>query len=71
MARREAVHAVQVAVASLPEDYREVIRLRYFEGKTLSDTAAAMARSPDAVRALTDRAKKQMRDALGRFAPTF
>ena len=66
IARREAVRAVQVVIAGLPDDYQQAIRLRYFEGKSLAETAAAMDRSPGAVRGLIDRAKEKMRAALGR-----
>ncbi|MHB9048252.1 MAG: sigma-70 family RNA polymerase sigma factor [Pirellulales bacterium] len=66
MARGEVVQAVQVAVAGLAEDYREVIRWRYLEGKSVEETAAIMGRSPGAVRGLADRAKEKIREALGR-----
>ncbi len=66
VARHEAVKAIQVAVASLPEDYRQAVRLRYLEGMSLSEVATAMHRSPGAIRGLLDRAKQQMRDAMGR-----
>jgi len=66
IARREAVGAVQVAMAGLPDDYQQAIRLRYFEGKSLAETAAAMDRTPGAVRGLLDRAKEKMLAALGR-----
>jgi RNA polymerase sigma-70 factor (ECF subfamily) len=66
VARREWVQAVQVAMAGLPEDYREAIRLRYLEGKSLSQVADAMQRSPGAIRGLIGRAREKMRAALGR-----
>ncbi len=66
IARREAVGAVQVAIAGLPDDYQQAIRLRYFEGKSLAETAAGMDRTPGAVRGLLDRAKEKMLAALGR-----
>jgi RNA polymerase sigma-70 factor (ECF subfamily) len=66
VARREAVQAVQVAMAGLPEDYRRAVRLRYLEGKGLGEVAGTMRRSPGAIRGLLDRAKQRMRAALGR-----
>ena len=66
IARREAVQAVQVAIAGLPGDQRDAIRLRFLGGKSLQETADAMGRSPDAVRGLIHRAKQELRDALGR-----
>ena len=65
-ARREAVTAMQVALASLPEAHRQAIRLRYLEGRSLEEVAAMMGCTPDAVRGLCHRAKKKLRDALGR-----
>jgi RNA polymerase sigma-70 factor (ECF subfamily) len=66
MARHEAVGAVQVAIAGLPDDYQQAVRLRYLEGKSLAETAEAMGRTPGAIRGLLDRAKDKMREALGR-----
>jgi RNA polymerase sigma-70 factor (ECF subfamily) len=66
IAGREAIQAVQVAIAGLTDDYRTAIRLRYLEGKSLAETAELMARTPAAVRGLLDRAKEKMREALGR-----
>ena len=66
LARDEAVRAIQVALAGLPNDHREAIQLRYFDGCTLEETAALMNRSPGAVRGLLDRGKQKMRDALAR-----
>lgn len=68
MRHAEAEQAMRLAIAELPEDYREVIRLRYFQRKSIEDTAAVMGRSKASVRALTDRAKKQLREALGRIS---
>ena len=64
----EAVAAVQDALDSLPDDYRQAIELRVLSGKSLEETAAAMSRSPRAVQGLIDRAKKKMRAGLGRLS---
>lgn len=66
VARREAVAAMQVALASLSEGHRQAIRLRYLEGRSLEETAAILGCTPDAVRGLCHRAKKKLREALGR-----
>lgn len=71
VARREAVQAIQVAVAGLPDDYREAIRLRYLEGKGLEEIASSMDRTPGAVRGLLARGKEKMRDAMGRSSLWF
>ena len=66
VARREAVCAMQVALASLSDDHRQAIRLRYLDGRSIEETACIMDRSEDAVRGLCHRAKKKLRAALGR-----
>ena len=63
---REAVSAMQIALASLPDDYRLAIRLRYVEGQSLEDVGKRVGRSEDAVRGLLHRAKRKLRDAMGR-----
>ena len=64
----EAEQAMRLAIAELPEDYRQVIQLRYFEMRSIQETAKLMSRSEASVRALTDRAKKQLREAIGRIS---
>jgi RNA polymerase sigma-70 factor (ECF subfamily) len=71
LARDEAVRAVHVAMAGLREDYREAVRLRFLEGQSVEGVAAAMHRSPGAVRGLIDRAKRAMREAMGRASGYF
>ena len=66
LARREAIQAIQVAVAGLPAEYQQAIELRYFEGYSLEETAVLMQRSPGAVRGLLDRSKKKIRESLKR-----
>jgi RNA polymerase sigma-70 factor (ECF subfamily) len=66
LARREAIQAIQVALAGLPDDYRQAVQLRYFDKHSLEETARLMNRTTGAVRGLLDRAKKKMEEALGR-----
>ena len=66
--RGEALGALSVAIAELPADYREVIRLRFLEGRSIEETSQTMDRTPAAVRALADRAKKQLRETMGRLS---
>ena len=56
--------AVLRALTTLPEDYREVLRLTRFEGRPIQEVAERMARSTDAVKKLYGR-------ALSRFAEAF
>ena len=71
LARKEAVCAAQVAMAGLPEDHREAVRLHFLEGRSVDAVAAAMHRTPGAVRGLIDRAKRAMRETLGRASRYF
>ena len=70
-AGREAARAIRVGLAGLPGDQQEAIRLRYFDGRSVQQTAAAMDRSPGAVRGLVYRAKRALRDTLGRSSRWF
>lgn len=66
MARAEALQAVQVRLAGLPDDQQEAIRLRYLNQQSLESVAVAMQKSPAAVRGLVHRAKTSLREMLGR-----
>ena len=59
---------MQAALATMPDDYREALRLRYFEGLSIDETATRLGRTPAAVRGLTDRGKARLRDILGRMS---
>ena len=67
-ARHEAIAAVQAEIEALPADYGLAVRLRLLECRSLEETATVMNRSPRAVQGLLDRAKKKMRDAIGRLS---
>jgi len=54
-----------MGIAALPSDQRDAIRTHLLEYKTLAETAAAMDRTPGAVRALIHRGKRQLRQFLG------
>ncbi len=66
MSRKESMQALHVSIAELPEDYRLVVLLRYFEGQSLAEIAKELGRSEGAVRGLLDRARAKLRDAMGR-----
>ena len=66
MSRKESMQALHVSIAELPEDYRLVVLLRYFEGRSLAEIADELGRSEGAVRGLLDRARAKLRDAMGR-----
>jgi len=71
VAGHEARSAFYVAFASLPAEYREVLRLRRLEEKSLAEVASAMNRSEDAVRSLLYRAEKKLREAMGESSQWF
>ena len=66
VARHEAAAALQVGVASLPEDQRIVVRAKFFEGKNVQEIADQIDRTPDAVRGLIHRAQKNLAAMMGR-----
>jgi RNA polymerase sigma-70 factor (ECF subfamily) len=65
-AKQEGVQAIRVGLAGLPDDQRRAVQLRLIEGHGLHETAAAMNRTPDAIRGLIHRGKQGLREALGR-----
>jgi len=58
---------IQTAVDALPADYRLAVVLRYFEGLSGAEMAAAMGRSVKAVERLLARAKSALEPQLRRF----
>jgi RNA polymerase sigma-70 factor (ECF subfamily) len=66
VARREAVRAMQVALAALPDSHRQAIWLRYLQGLSLEESAKRMGRSLDSVRGLCARGRQRLREILGR-----
>lgn len=71
VARHEAAAAVQVSLASLPDDQRCAVELRYLDGQTENQVAASMGRTRDAVHGLVVRARSSMRELLGRSSRWF
>ena len=64
--RKETVRAMQIALATLSEDHRRAVYLRYLRGLSLEEAAKRMSRSKGAVRGLCYRAKRELREVLGR-----
>ena len=69
--RYEAIQAVKVGIAGLPDDQRTAIQMRFLEGRSLEQTAVGMGRTPSAVRSLIHRAKQSLREILGRSSRWF
>jgi RNA polymerase sigma-70 factor, ECF subfamily len=64
MMAEERALAVAAAIDRLPEDYRQVIALRYQEGCSFDEIAALMQRSDNAVRKLWFRAIERLEQEL-------
>ena len=65
-AKNEWCEELQIALAMLPEDQREVIKLQYFEQLSLKEIAELLDRSVGSVRGLLQRAKDALRNSLER-----
>jgi len=59
---RQSVHQ---ALADLPQDYQEVLVLKYIKDMPVLAISQIMGRSPKSVEGLLSRARKAMRDNLG------
>ena len=66
VAKDEAINAMQVAIAGLPDDQREAVNLRCLQGKSIEDTAKEMNRSASAIRSLIHRAKQALHSTMYR-----
>jgi len=66
VAGHEAVQAIQIAINELPANQRRALQLHCLEGKSLEAVAEELQCTKDAVRGLVDRAKRRLREALGR-----
>ena len=64
MESEEARQAVQQALTELPEDYQEVLVLKYLEDLPVLEISQAMGRSPKSVEGLLSRARKALRANL-------
>ncbi len=64
-AAHEFQEIVEAALKDLPQDYEKVLRLYELEGRPGREVAAAMGRSPGAVKMLLARARDRLREALG------
>jgi len=61
---REQAEALARALEGLPEDYRQVVLLRYRDERTFEDIGQIMGRTPNAVRKLWLRAVERLKEAL-------
>jgi RNA polymerase sigma-70 factor (ECF subfamily) len=59
---REQIEGLRQALVRLPEDYRQVILLRYEGGHSFEEIGRRLGRSPDAARKLWTRAVEHLQD---------
>ena len=69
--QRESIRCLQVALASLPEDQREVVQRYYLEDQSFEEIAQALGRTKDAIRGTCYRARRNLRALLGRSSLYF
>ena len=70
-ATKEAVDAVQIALAALPDDRRRAIWMRHIEGCGIAEIATTMDKSRAAVASLLFHGRRQLRSRLGSAAKYF
>lgn len=58
----EALSVISACVASLPDHYREVIKMRFLEGRPVAEVAEALDRSIGSIHMICHRALKQLRE---------
>jgi RNA polymerase sigma-70 factor (ECF subfamily) len=63
--RNEALYLMNVALAELPDHYREALRLQFMEGLSYAEIGERMGRSARSVQSLLIRAKERLRELLG------
>ena len=69
LAREEATADVRRAVDALPERYREVIVLKYYEDKKNTEIALLLGEGQNVINGRIFRAKKMLRKSLARKNP--
>ena len=65
--RQEALHALLGCLTELSEVHRQVIELRFLEGRSVSDVAAHLGKSEAAIVALSQRAFQALRKAMNQM----
>ena len=69
--RNEAVQAVRLAMAGLPEERRMAVWMRHIDGCSVADIAKKLEKTIPAVHGLLFRARRQLSDQLGRASRFF
>jgi len=69
--RRESIRRMQAALAALPADQRDVVERYYLHGQSYERIAIETGRTKDAVRGIGYRARKNLREIMGRSSLYF
>ena len=64
VAREEAVAAVLSSVARLTDDQRDVVRLRFLEGRSVAEVAERLGKTEPAIHMLCHRVLKVLRERM-------
>lgn len=62
---------LRAAVATLPDGYRQVIERHYLEDQSLDEIAQALGGTKGSIRAMCYRARKRLRELMGRSSMYF
>jgi len=62
---------LRAAVAALPDEYRQVIERYYLQDQSLDEIAQAMGGTKGSIRAMCYRARKRLRELMGRSSMYF
>lgn len=62
--KREAIGVLSACLATLPEHYREVIQMRFIEGRPVADVARTLKRSIGSIHMICHRALRQLREQV-------
>lgn len=67
-AKRERADLLRDALAALPGEQGEAVRLRYLEGLSIAETSDRLSKSPAAVKALVSRGLAALAEEAGKIA---
>jgi RNA polymerase sigma-70 factor (ECF subfamily) len=69
--RSDNARRLRVALAALPDDYRQVVERFYLQDQSLAEIADALGSTKGSVRAICYRARKRLRELMGRSSLYF
>jgi RNA polymerase sigma-70 factor (ECF subfamily) len=69
--RRENARRLRVALAALPDAYREVIERHYLKNESLAEIAQALGGTKGSIRSTCYRARKRLRELMGQSSMYF